>query len=471
MRLLLLLLSPLFAGGAISAQDASPPELILILDASGSMWGRIGDEPKIVIARRAVAETLSGLPDEAAVGLIAYGHRRKGDCDDIETLASMATLDRAALNAKLEGLNPKGKTPIARALRTAFDAVESRGKPVSVILVSDGLETCDADPCQTVRDAKATGLPFVLHVVGFDVKEDEAAQLVCAAQAGGGAYYSAANAEELAGVLLRSAAAPEALPDGALLIKAVANGELTDVSIRVRNAETGEETAVGRTYADAGSNPRRLPLPDGAYRVKIRAVQMKGDVIREFDAVIDGDIVEKEFDFSTGRLNLTVARNGEPVDAVVRVYPGSEPKNEVAIARTYGESKTLVLTAGAYNLRIKPLKIDTGPEATVSGIVVKPAGDSAHVQDFAAGFLNVGVEADGAPAAAIVQVRSLDREGVSVQKRVSANPGGNAHTFALEPGAYRVEVRALKLPGKPTKELEVRVAAGETLDQTFDLLK
>ena len=58
----------------------------LILDGSGSMWGEVGGEAKIVAAKRTMASLVGGieLPPGSTLGLTVYGHRAKGDCADIE---------------------------------------------------------------------------------------------------------------------------------------------------------------------------------------------------------------------------------------------------------------------------------------------------------------------------------------------------------------------------------------------------
>ena len=97
-RYLLALLVLLTAGLAAPAATEPPaPDLLLILAASGSMWGQIEGENKIVIARRVLRDLLGELDPEAQVGLVAYGHRREGDCEDVETLALPGELDRHLL--------------------------------------------------------------------------------------------------------------------------------------------------------------------------------------------------------------------------------------------------------------------------------------------------------------------------------------------------------------------------------------
>ncbi len=145
------------------AKDTS--SLLLVLDASGSMWGQIDGENKIVTARRVLGDLVDGLADDIDVGVIAYGHRQEADCDDIETVVPLGALDKASLKLTVNGLNPKGRTPITKSLQLAFESLESRGEPATVVLVRDGLETGGGDPCAAVRAAKAQGVQFVMHVV------------------------------------------------------------------------------------------------------------------------------------------------------------------------------------------------------------------------------------------------------------------------------------------------------------------
>ena len=115
--MILIMLAP----GIPEAFAESPSQLLLILDASGSMWGQIEGENKIVIARRILNDLIQGLPEDTRVGLIAYGHRRKSDCEDIETVVLMDTIDKADMIQKINALNPTGMTPITKAVSQAFE--------------------------------------------------------------------------------------------------------------------------------------------------------------------------------------------------------------------------------------------------------------------------------------------------------------------------------------------------------------
>jgi len=187
---------------------------MLVLDGSGSMWGQIDGRPKIEIARGAVERMLSDWPENRDLGLMAYGHRREGDCSDIEVLARPAPLDRGGLSGLMETISPRGKTPIGAAVRAARDSLGDGGAPTSIVVVTDGLETCGADLCALGEELAQSGTPLTAHVVGFDVTDPEG-QLACLAERTGGRYLAAANAESLTKAL-QDVSQPAPEPQGPL---------------------------------------------------------------------------------------------------------------------------------------------------------------------------------------------------------------------------------------------------------------
>ena len=97
---------------ALSSSGESTAEtnrIILILDASGSMWGMKGGKTKISIAKDVTTQLIDEMPANFEVGLSAYGHRQKGDCQDIEMLVPVGPLDPSTLKDKINAIIPKGK--------------------------------------------------------------------------------------------------------------------------------------------------------------------------------------------------------------------------------------------------------------------------------------------------------------------------------------------------------------------------
>ncbi len=183
--------------GLLFASLNQLPQVVFIFDASGSMMAKAGSESKINIAKKVMDKIVPSLPKEVKVGLAAYGHRRKGDCKDIEMLIPPGSDNKAALLNAVHSLKPKGKTPIAATVSLVADKLKSVESETTIVLVSDGEETCNANPCEAVKKLKESGIKFILHVIGFAVNSKQKAQLECLAKAGGGRYYGANDASGL----------------------------------------------------------------------------------------------------------------------------------------------------------------------------------------------------------------------------------------------------------------------------------
>ena len=179
----------------VSAMASS--KAVIVFDASGSMWGQIGGKAKITIAKDALKSVVKNWNDSVELGVMAYGHRRKGDCNDIEMISPISKVNKNGIISKVMSISPKGKTPISRALKKAADKLQYTEDKATIILISDGKETCDSDPCVVAKELEAKGIDFVTHVIGFNVDRKTSKQLSCIAKVTGGEYFSAKNAKEL----------------------------------------------------------------------------------------------------------------------------------------------------------------------------------------------------------------------------------------------------------------------------------
>lgn len=196
------------------AQDAAANDRVMfVLDGSNSMWGQIDGVAKISIAKDVMVDLITDWDDNIDMGLMIYGHRRKDDCSDIEVVAMPGSVDRGLLTDKVQSISPRGKTPITNSLTLAATSVGYYVGNSSVVMVTDGLETCEADPCAKARSLELVNPGFSVHVVGFDVTEEEFKSLKCMAEETGGKFFRASNAKELKDALRQTVvAAPVAEP-------------------------------------------------------------------------------------------------------------------------------------------------------------------------------------------------------------------------------------------------------------------
>ncbi|PUB14909.1 VWA domain-containing protein [Yoonia sediminilitoris] len=198
----------------------------IVLDGSGSMWGQIDGEAKITIAQRALTGLIGELEGTTQLGLVAYGHRERGQCGDIETLVAPGPDNADAVLDALAGISPKGKTPLSDAVIFAAEGLRYTEDKATVILISDGIETCEADPCAVGQQLEQTGIDFTAHVIGFDVDDAAADQLACLADATGGQFIAAADAVGLADALEQvTVAAPPAPTTVTFLAETEGTGE------------------------------------------------------------------------------------------------------------------------------------------------------------------------------------------------------------------------------------------------------
>ena len=129
--------------------------LALILDASGSMWAKVGARTRIDIAKEVMAQVVEKLPDDAEVALRVYGHRigpgKPGACEDSELVLPFAKIDKRRLLERIRAIRALGTTPIAYSLRQV--AKDFRGVPGEkmVLLVTDGKEECGGSPSQEAQ--------------------------------------------------------------------------------------------------------------------------------------------------------------------------------------------------------------------------------------------------------------------------------------------------------------------------------
>ena len=264
--------------------------MALILDASGSMWGQINGTPKIQIAKSAMYDLIDSLSADMHVGLFAYGHRRKGDCNDIEMLMPAAKLNTDLMKKKIKAINPKGKTPLSASVLKAAKTLDYLGKRSSVVLVSDGLETCDIDPCKLAMELSTKGKDFTIHVIGFDISKGEQARLRCMADKTGGMFLAAKDADTLRHALFTTIkevkapppplvndpgkamlTGPSSIPAGATFTVKWKGPDSRGDYIAIAQKGSGEISAEDLFHTKSG-NPAKLVAPGEPGKYELRYV-------------------------------------------------------------------------------------------------------------------------------------------------------------------------------------------------------
>lgn len=204
----------IFCLNVISVEaQAQVKEIEIILDCSRSMLDSVEGGKKLDLAKASIISVLGQLPADVAIGLRVFSSTPvtgnvNESCKDSILLVPIHTGSRQPLIAQLMSLQANGATPIGYSLQEAArDFAPSGDVQKTIILVSDGAETCGLDPVAVVKGLRSQGIEILIHAIGFDVDAVAAQQLKDLAEAAGGTYYSAGSAIQLEQVVTQAAQA------------------------------------------------------------------------------------------------------------------------------------------------------------------------------------------------------------------------------------------------------------------------
>lgn len=181
--------------------------VLILLDASGSMGKTIGGESQMTIAKRELSKFVKSLPAEANVGLRVYGHKGKGtdeekelSCSSSELIYGLDKYNESVFTGALNNVNPSGWTPTELAINEAskdLDGKTSEDNTNIIYLVSDGISTCNDNPVEAAKKLYESDLKPVINVIGFNVDAESKAQLEEVTKVTEGQYQDANNAIQL----------------------------------------------------------------------------------------------------------------------------------------------------------------------------------------------------------------------------------------------------------------------------------
>ncbi|WP_162791892.1 VWA domain-containing protein [Sulfitobacter sp. DFL-23] len=321
--------------------------VVIVYDGSNSMWGQIDGVAKIETAREVMADLVETWPQSTNLGLLAYGHRRKGDCSDIELMIPPGPVDRASFLETVNAITPRGKTPLTDAVVQAAKNLSFRDNPATVVLISDGIESCQADPCSISAQLEEQGIAFTTHVIGFDIAREDQRQLSCIAENTGGTFVPAQDANELRGAIAQVQQVIEAQPESVPSVEPEPEPK-QEVSV------SAPKTVVAGTLFDVSwseaLNPRDLvliALVGSEADAKSSYLPVRDDTEGKLTAPSEPGLYEVRYRLDEGRVILasapvevTVAEVALTAPALVRAeteiqvswQPSVNPRDLVLIA-------------------------------------------------------------------------------------------------------------------------------------------
>lgn len=447
-----------------ASAQTEPENVILVLDASGSMWGRVDGTEKIVVARNVIGKVLADIGDRVNLGVVAYGHRSKGDCSDIEKVIPVGPVDTKAYMSVINGISPKGKTPITDAVRQSAEELRYTENKATVILVSDGLETCEADPCALAAELEKAGIDFTAHVIGFDLKDTDTSSLRCLAETTGGKYLAADNADDLGdaiGQVVAVVKEPEPEPEP------VKNTEATQLKVDVHLSQDSPPLKQAYVYVipeaanknkseavvTGSTGPVRKVAP-GKYYIETKVDKIVASVET---VVVEGELNTAKVVLNAGLLSVNAlpSKDGAPLEkAYIYVWETEQAADGSRKQVTAGNQRNIfTLAAGKYFATAKLGKATVGEEFE---IVAGRKTDLVLI--LGSGVLKVTAlsEEGGAPMKdAYIYVYEAEQAADGSRKQVTA--GNQRNKFTIPAGTYYITAKV----GKAVVGQEVTVAAGK----------
>jgi|GEM_PF-3128714 len=193
--LLLILLASLIVSSTVRA-DVS---IEFVLDGSGSMWGQLYDQYKIVILKRGMENFLEKAPSDLRIGIRGFGLNGGEGCSNTHLLLSPAMNAYPEVLQAAKRMKPSGQAPIIFALRKGLkDLKGAEGKKL-LILIADGRDSCEADSLGAVEKISQALSSEEIHVIGLGLSaEEDRTELKLLAAKANGNYYNVSNSSQLA---------------------------------------------------------------------------------------------------------------------------------------------------------------------------------------------------------------------------------------------------------------------------------
>jgi Ca-activated chloride channel family protein len=261
----------LFADAA-EAQRHKRTRILFVFDASYSMFGNLDEQKKIAVAKNLLGNLIDSLAEKPNVklGFRAYGHqtpRRKYDCQDTKLEVGFYPDNKQDILDELKKIEPKGTTPIAYSLQQAGsdfpDAPRARNV---IILLTDGIEECQGDPCKVSRSLQRNNVVLKPFVIGIGIEKKYKNQLDCL-----GRYFNAANKKEFREAL--SVVVSQAVNATSAQVKLLdVNGKATETDVNMTFYDKEQDLILHNLYhtMDATGKPDTLYLdPSPNYNLQV----------------------------------------------------------------------------------------------------------------------------------------------------------------------------------------------------------
>ena len=410
----------------LSAQKLKPKPITRILflfDASQSMYARWETDTKYEIAKRLLSNIVDSIEkfSDVQLALRVFGHTKKyppQDCDDTRLEVPFGDKNAFRIKKRLKEISPSGTTPIARSLEECQHDFPSEPGRNIIILITDGIEECNGDPCAVSLALQKKGIALKPFVIGLGVNKDYLKQFDCI-----GNYYDAANENGFKTVL------------NVVITQALNN---TTVQVNLLDiAGKATETNVNMTFYDRFTGSVRYNF---VHTINVKGVPdtLQIDPLGTYRIVVHTmpPVIKDSVALNPGKHNIIGIETPQG-DLFLKVDVGSEYRKYNAIIRKQNDFNTLNVqdfnSSERYLVGKYDLEILTLPRIYLSDIDISQS-KTTTIQIPTPGLATLITNSTGYGTVYVERDNKLDLIYSMMENTVKEN-------LVLQPGNYRVVFR------------------------------
>ena len=420
--------------------------ILFLLDGSGSMLSNWEGTTRMGAAKRLLSDMVDSLRSDNRVELAlrVYGHqfdRRLQNCEDSKLEVGFGVSNHDQIIKKLRAVAPKGTTPIAYSLQQLEKDFPSDDSYRNiVIIITDGLESCDGDPCQVSRVLQRKRIFLRPFIIGLGMDQDFEVQFNCL-----GRFFDAKNIPAFRNVLGQTL--QQTLGETTVSIELLDHQNApreTDINVSFINSVTKQSAFEFVHYRDNRGRPDSVIV----------------DAVLSYDIIANTipPVAKRNVLFHGGKHNVinlktpqghlqmsqrNYSEYGGPVAVLVR------RAGKPAVIHTQTITGRETYLAGEYDLEILTLprirrKVEILPDQTTTLNIAAP------------GVLNINTNVTGHGSLYVINNDQTQRWVLNIS-------GKPRETMGIQPGQYKLVFRAENALGsKFTKIYTFEIKSGTT---------
>ncbi len=441
--------------GSISAQQKKEKQqltrILFLFDASQSMYARWETNTKYEVAKKLLSEMVDSLQpvENLELALRVYGHTKKfppQDCDDTRLEVPFGKNNGYKIKQRLNEINPSGTTPIALSLEKCSGDFPKDPARNIIILITDGIEECNGDPCAVSASLQKRGVILKPFVIGLGLNKDFLKSFECV-----GNYFDATNETSFRYAL--NVVITQALNNTTVqvnLLDAYGKPTETNVPMTFYDQFSGSIRYNFMHTMNAKGVPDTLQIdPLGKYKICVHTLP---------------SVTKDSISFTPGKHNV-IGIDTPQGDLFLKIDGSNEYKKLQAILRKHKETSTLNVqdfnTSERYLTGNYDLEVLTLPRMYVDNIDISQS-KTTTVQIPNPGIVTIQTNAPGFGSILIEDHNEL-------KWVYSLQENSIKESIVLQPGNYRVIFRPRNsLSSLYTIEKSFKIASGSSISVSIN---